>query len=101
MKRTASKVAALILAACATAPTVDPAYAQTQVEVDSHLLLGDIALERQDGETAAREFLAAAMLSQDPGPADRATRTAHEFELTEQGLTAAARWREVAPDDER
>ena len=58
MKRTASLAAALVLAACAAVPTVDGAYAQTQVEVDSHLLLGDIALERQDRETAAREFLA-------------------------------------------
>jgi len=95
----ASLVAALILAACATAPTVDKAYAQ--VDVDSHLLLGDIALERQDRDTAAREFLAAAMLSKDPGPSERATRIAHELELTEQGLTAANRWRELDPDDER
>ena len=48
-----------------------------------------------------REFLAAAMLSEEPGPAERATRIAHELELTEQGLTAGARWRELAPDDER
>src|SRR4026209_2374380 len=100
MKRPASRVAALVLAACATAPTVDGAYAQ-QLEVDSHLLLGDIALERQDRETAAREFLAAAMLSEEPGPAERATRIAPEQELTEQGLTAAARWRQLAPGDER
>ena len=89
----------VLLAACATAPTVDGA--DRQVEVDSHLLLGDIALERQDLQAAAREFLAAAALSDEPGPAERATRIAHELELTEQGLTAGARWRELAPDDER
>jgi tetratricopeptide (TPR) repeat protein len=99
MKRTRFLVAASVLAACAAAPTVDGVHAQ--VEVDSHLLLGDIAYERQDRETAAREFLAAAMLSQEPGPAERATRIAHELELTEQGLTAAARGRELAPRDER
>src|SRR5688572_10543370 len=99
MKRTGFLVAATILAACATSPTTGGVHAQ--VDVDSHLLLGDIALERQDRETAAREFLAAAMLSDEPGPSERATRIAHEFELTEQGLTAAARWRELAPDDER
>jgi tetratricopeptide (TPR) repeat protein len=99
MKRTRFLVAATILAACATAPTTGGA--QAQLEVDSHLLLGDIALERQDRETAAREFLTAAMLSEDPGPSERATRIAHELELTEQGLTAAARWRELAPGDER
>ena len=99
MKRTRFLVAASILAACAAVPTVDGVHAQ--VDVDSHLLLGDIALERQDRETAAREFLAAAMLSDQPGPAERATLVAHEAELTEEGLTAAKRWREIAPSDER
>jgi tetratricopeptide (TPR) repeat protein len=101
MKRTGFLVAATILAACATAPTIDGAHAQVEVEVDSHLLLGDIARERQDRQTAAREFLAAAMLSEQPGPAERATEIALEYELTEQGLTAAKRWRELAPGDER
>jgi tetratricopeptide (TPR) repeat protein len=90
---------AVLLAGCATAQTVS--RSADQVEVDSHLLLGDIALDRQDRDTAAREFLAAAMLSEDPGPAERATRIAHELELTEQGLTAARRWRELAPGDDR
>jgi tetratricopeptide (TPR) repeat protein len=98
MKRTRLVLPALIVAGCATAPTVG---ADRQVEVDSHLLLGDIALERQDGDTAAREFLAAAMLSEEPGPAERATRIAHELELNEQGLRAGARWRELAPTDDR
>ena len=99
MKRTRFLVAATVLAACAAVPTVDGV--QAQVEVDSHLLLGDIALERQDRQTAMREFLAAAMLSEEPGPAERATRIALELDLTEQGLTAATRWRELAPSDER
>ena len=99
MKRIRLLFPALILAGCATAPTVGDTG--SQVEVDSHLLLGDIALERQDREGAAREFLAAAMLSDDPGPAERATRIAHELELTEQGLVAGARWRELAPSDDR
>jgi tetratricopeptide (TPR) repeat protein len=98
MKRPRFPVVAAISALCATA-TIDGVRAQ--VEVDSHLLLGDIALERQDRATAAREFLAAAMLSDEPGPSERATRIAHELELTEQGLTAARRWRELAPGDER
>jgi tetratricopeptide (TPR) repeat protein len=88
-----------LLAGCAAAPTVNGV--DDQVAVDSHLLLGDIALERQDRDGAAREFLAAAMLSNDPGPAERATRIAHELELTEQGLVAGARWRELAPSDDR
>ncbi len=99
MKLTRLLPPVVLLAACATAPTVDGA--DRQVEVDSHLLLGDIALERQDFQTAAREFLTAASLSDEPGPAERATRIAHELDLTQQGLTAGARWRELAPDDER
>lgn len=100
MKRTRVLFPIVILAACAAAPTVDGAD-RRQIEIDSHLLLGDIALERQDTNTALREFLAAAELSNEPGPAERATRIAHELELTEQGLTAGTRWRELAPDDER
>jgi tetratricopeptide (TPR) repeat protein len=98
MKPTRFLVAASLLAACAAVSTVG---VQAQPDVDSHLLLGDIALERQDTATAAREFLAAAMLSNEPGPAERATRIAHELELTEQGIIAAKRWRELAPSDER
>jgi tetratricopeptide (TPR) repeat protein len=100
MKRNRALFPVVILAACAAAPTVDGAD-RRQIEIDSHLLLGDIALERQDTDTALREFLAAAELSEEPGPAERATRIAHELELTDQGLTAATRWRELAPSDER
>ena len=99
MKRSSPLFLAVLLAACATAPTV--IGADGQVEVDSHMLLGEIALERQDVQTAANEFLAAAMLSGEPGPAERATRIAHELELNDLGLTAGARWRELAPSDER
>jgi tetratricopeptide (TPR) repeat protein len=99
MNRTRPLLTALILAGCATAPSFQDGHAQ--VEVDSHLLLADIALDRQDRNTAMRELLAAAMLSEEPGPAERATRIAHELELTEQGLTAGARWRELDPGDER
>lgn len=99
MNRTRPLLSALIVAGCATAPSVQ--YGHAQVEVDSHLLLADIALDRQDRSTAMRELLAAAMLSEQPGPAERATRIAHELELTEQGLTAGARWRELDPGDER
>ena len=99
MKRSSPLFLAVMLAACATAPTV--IGADRQVEVDSHMLLGEIALERQDVQTAANEFLAAAMLSGEPGPAERATRIAHELELNDLGLTAGARWRELAPSDER
>lgn len=92
---------ALCLAAIAAASSYSTSAQDTQVEVDSHLLLGQIALERQEFETAATEFLAAALLAAEPGPAEQATRLAHELELNENGLRAAMRWRELAPNDER
>ena len=93
-------LAAALLAACATTPA-DRAPADRQVAIDTHLLLGDVALERQQLDTAAEEFLAAALLSERPGVAERATRVAHQAELNELGLRAVARWRALAPMDER
>jgi tetratricopeptide (TPR) repeat protein len=99
MKRSTLLFPAVMLAACATVPTV--VGSDDQVEIDSHMLLGEIALERQDVQTAANEFLAAAMLSREPGPAERATRIAQDLDLNDLGLRAGARWRELAPSDER
>ena len=99
MKRASLWLLAAFVSGCATAPVADDG--QRQMEVDSHVLLGDIAVERQDFNTAANELLQAAQLSDEPGVAERATRMAHQLDLTEMGLKAAARWREVAPDDQR
>jgi tetratricopeptide (TPR) repeat protein len=87
------------LAACATAPIGDGT--DRQIDVDSHSLLGEIALERQDFAAAAREFLEAALLSDDPALSERAARIAHQLELTDAGLQATERWRKLAPEDER
>jgi tetratricopeptide (TPR) repeat protein len=90
---------ALVLAGCATGPKA--AGGDVQVEVDSHSLLGEIAFERQQFDTAEQEFLAAALLSDEPALAERATRLAHQQDLTEQGLKAVARWKQLASEDER
>jgi len=90
---------ALAVSGCATAPGSDGG--DKQVEIDSHSLLGEISFERQQFDTAASEFLAAAMLSDQPALAERATRMAHQLELTEPGLRAATRWKQLAPQDER
>jgi tetratricopeptide (TPR) repeat protein len=99
MKRSWIWLAAVTLAGCATTGpgggAVDP------IEADSHSLLGDIALERQQFDEAGDEYLQAAMLSDEPALAERATRLAHQIELTPLGLRAADRWHQVAPDDER
>jgi tetratricopeptide (TPR) repeat protein len=99
MKRAPLWLLAACITGCATAPTADEG--ERQIEVDSHVLLGDIAAERQDFATAASELLSAALLSDEPGVAERATRMAHQLDLTDMGLKAAARWRELNPEDER
>jgi tetratricopeptide (TPR) repeat protein len=99
MKRFLPSLVALTLAACATGSKTDGS--NTQVEVDSHALLGDIAFERQQLDTATNEYLAAALLSDQPALAERATRVAHRVDLTELGLKAVARWKALAPKDER
>jgi tetratricopeptide (TPR) repeat protein len=99
MKRLSPWLAAFLLAACATGSKTDGG--DVQVEIDSHALLGDIAFERQQLATATNEYLAAALLSDQPAVAERATRIAHQVELTEPGLKAVARWKALAPKDER
>ncbi|HUO68450.1 MAG TPA: hypothetical protein VMV37_12985, partial [Gammaproteobacteria bacterium] len=84
MKHLSPALVALLLAACATGSKTDGN--DVQVEVDTHGLLGDIALERQQLDTAANEYLAAALLSDQPAIAQHATQLAHDAELTEQGL---------------
>jgi tetratricopeptide (TPR) repeat protein len=99
MKRLWLLLPLLALAGCATVSTTG--NGDRQVEVDSHLLLGEIAFERQQFETAGQEFLQAALLSDDPAIAERTARLAHQLELTPLGLRATDRWKELAPDDER
>src|SRR5690606_2524053 len=41
------------------------------------------------------------LLAEHPAHAERATRMAHQLELTEPGLRAVARWRQLAPEDQR
>ena len=100
MKRLQLIVLAAVLCGCASVPAADNS-ADRQVEIDSHVLLAEIALDRQQFDTSAKEFLAAAMIANEPSIAERATRLAHRADLTEVGLQAAARWHDLAPDDER
>ena len=95
-------LATLALTGCAStgAPRGEP-VADSQIAIDSHTLLADVALERQQFETAADEMLAAALLADHPWYAERATRIAHQLEITNVGLRAADRWNALAPEDER
>lgn len=87
------------LAACAANPTSTPA--ERRVEVDSHTLLAQIALEEERLGDATEHFLRAARASDDPELAERTARMAHRLGLTDIGLEAVERWRDTAPDDER
>ena len=87
------------LAGCAATPTTAPE--DRRVAVDSYVLLGQIALEQQQPEEATGHYLNAAIVSEDPAVAERATRMAHRLGLTELGLAAVERWREIASWDER
>jgi tetratricopeptide (TPR) repeat protein len=103
MRCLTSCLASVVLAGCANLATTafEGDAADRQIAVDSHTLLAEVALERQQFETAADEFVQAALLSEDPRVAERATRLAHQLELTDLGLRAAERWNAVAPEDER
>ena len=100
MKRFHVVVLAAVLGGCASVPATDDS-ADRQVEIDTHVLLAEVAFDRQQFETSAQQFLAAATITDDASVAERATRVAHQAELTDLGLQAAARWHELAPDDER
>jgi len=87
------------LAGCATS-TVQQSGAP-RVDLDSHVVLASIARERQNIAEAADNYLAAALLSDDPGLAELATELAHEANLNELGREAAERWQTLTPDDPR
>ena len=87
------------LTGCAT--TGLPERGDRRVDVDSYVLLAEIAREREDFAAAAGHYLAAAMISDEPRYAGIAAEMAHQLELDDIGLAAARRWREVDPDDLR
>lgn len=87
------------LAGCAATRTTAPEA--RRVAVDSYVLLGQVALEQQQPQEATGHYLNAALASDDPAVAERATRMAHRLGMTDLGLAAVERWRELAPEDER
>jgi len=92
----------LALIACVAGCAGSPVEAQrSRVEVDTHALRGEIALEAERLDEAADHFLAAARLVDDASLAERATRIAYDAGLQDIGLEAARRWLEVDPEDVR
>jgi tetratricopeptide (TPR) repeat protein len=95
----------LMLAACATPgpEAVDPDPLAPDFgkpgEADYHLLMAEIALQRDMPDLAATEYLRAARASDDPEVASRATRITAAFGTLAEGLEAAQRWVDLAPED--
>lgn len=95
----------LMLAACA-APSpgpVDPDEGAPDFgepgEPGYHLLMAEIALQRDLPSLAATEYLRAARAGDDPAVAERATRLAAAHGTRAEALEAAQRWAVLAPDD--
>jgi len=88
------------LAGCATTST-PPRAGDPRVDIDSHVLLAELAREREDFSASVDHYLAAAMISDDPRYAGLATEMAHGLGRDDTGLAAARRWYELEPDNFR
>jgi len=89
-------IAAIILAL--------PAFAQSGVAdsdlVAEHLLQAEIALQADDYRAAAIEFRKAAELGESVEIARQATLLAFDYGFNDEGVRAASRWLELAPDND-
>ena len=82
------------LGGCAsTGPVSSP-----QVDLDSHLLLAEIAREREEFDAAVEHYLAAALISESPQLAELTAELAQQTDLPGIGLQATERWRELDPE---
>ena len=72
-----------------------------RVDFDSHLLLAEIARERQEFSTAVEHYLAASLIAEDPGLAELTTELAQQLGSDEIGAQAAERWLELRPGNTR
>ncbi len=83
-------------------PTAGPAAAPgLSAELMYRLLVGDIALQRGDGNIAARAYIEAARDTRDPALARRATEIALSTRQRGAALQAARLWSELDPGSER
>ena len=87
----AALLAALLLGACAVTERVsDP-----RIDLDSHLLLAEIARERERFDEAVAHYLEAALISDNPQLAELTSELALQAGLPGIGLRAAQRWLEL------
>jgi tetratricopeptide (TPR) repeat protein len=93
-------LALLGLVGCSTAPGASgdrDAAPEFDPDLDYHLLLGEIALGRNQFEEAARQYAAAARLSTDPDVAAQATALSLRVGLEQLAFESARRWVELDP----
>ena len=92
-----------LLAACGGMPpprvTAAPQpFASVEAEIGYHVLMGELAAERDDKATAASEYMKAAALSDDQALASHAALLAYGTPDTAEALAAAERWQSLAPE---
>ncbi len=95
----------LLIAGCTSLSDTDYAAADlaagaevVPADVDYHLLMAEIALQRSENGVAATEYVAAALAGDDPEVAARAARIAFAYGTPEEGLKAARRWAALEPE---
>ncbi len=92
-------ICALLAAGCSTSPASrDETAATDATDADYHILLAEIALQRQQYPVAASEYTRAVRLSDDPELAERAARVVFNHGNYDQALATARRWAELAPE---
>ena len=104
----AGAFAAALLSACTTTPPDGAesysdyrfgAEANEAPRADYHVLMAEIALQRDQVAVAAREYRTAALQSADPELAARSTRIAFQSGMEREALESAEHWLSLAPDD--
>ena len=89
--RSVALLGAALLGACAsTGPVSNP-----RMDLDSHLLLAEIAREREQFDEAVAHYLEAALISENPQLAELTAELAQQTDLHGIGLRAAQRWLEL------
>jgi tetratricopeptide (TPR) repeat protein len=102
---------AMLLVSCAGAPPADPGAVQDESaeaavpaaplpdDAVYGVLAGEFLGAEGDLQAAAEQYLEAALNSNDPAIAQRATRVAFAAEAWQQAVMAADRWARLAPGD--
>jgi len=87
------------LAGCAGTMRDGPAAVNYVPDGSYHLLMAEIAVQRDQHLVAAEEYLSSAQQSRDPELARRATEYAFEQGFDRFAMKAALQWQRLSPDD--